>query len=149
MLFRSVTAKDQAGNQTVRTNNYAIVYAFTMAALKSPANLGAAVPVEWQLKDALGASIQSLSTLLKMESVSNGPVPASGGCQASTVGARVVLYSPATGATGGSDFRLVSGGYKFNWDSKSAIPTGKGCYTLVITLNDGSKPKLTTAVQLK
>jgi hypothetical protein len=47
-----------------------------------------------------------------MESVFNGAVPA-GGCVASSVGTKVNLYDPATGAKGGSDFRLVSGGYRF------------------------------------
>ena len=68
------------------------------------------MPVSWVLKDALGANISSLTTLVKMESVFNGAVPA-GGCVASSVGTKALLYSPATGATGGSDFRLVSGGY--------------------------------------
>jgi hypothetical protein len=83
-----------------------------------------------------------------MESVFNGPVP-QGGCVASPVGPRATLFSPATGATGGSDFRLVSGGYRFNWDTTTALGTGKGCYTVLITLNDGSAPKMTSAVQLR
>jgi hypothetical protein len=57
--------------------------------------------------------------------------------------------SSATGATGGSDFRLVSGGYRFNWNTSTASSTGRGCYSVLITLNDGSAPKLTNAVQLK
>jgi hypothetical protein len=145
----TVTARDLAGNETVRTHSYAIVYAITIAPLKTPANLGSAVPIEWALYDALGVSIQSLSTLVKMESVFNGSTVPTGGCVSSGAGPRVTLYSPATGATGGSSFRLSAGGYKFNWDSTTAVPTGKGCYTLVITLNDGSAPKLTKAVQLK
>ena len=72
---------------------------------------------------------------------------------ASTTGTYETLYSPATGATGGSNFRTVSGGYQFNWDTTTAstapIITGKGCYTVLITLNDGSNAKMTNAVQLK
>jgi hypothetical protein len=144
----TVTATDNAGNQSSKTVNYLVVYAVTISPLKSPAQLGSAVPVQWQLKDALGVAVNSLSTLLKMESVFNGPAPA-GGCSVSTTGTRTILFSPATGATGGSSFRLTTTGYQFNWDSTTAKGTGKGCYTLLLTFNDGSAPKLTTAVQLK
>ncbi len=145
----ALTATDVAGNQTTTTYNYLVVYPATISPLKSSANLVSAVPVSWQLRDALGLSISSLTTLLKMESVFNGAVPATGVCVASTTGIRQELYSPATGATGGSDFRLVTGGYRFNWDTTTALGTGEGCYTVLISLNDGSAPKLTTAVQLK
>jgi hypothetical protein len=113
------------------------------------------VPIQWALKDALGNSISSLATMLRMESVFNGPVPV-GGCVASAIGTTELLYSPATGATGGSNFRLVTGGYQFNWDTTttSTLPiiTGKGCYTVLIYLNDRpdlTNPRVTTAVQLK
>jgi VCBS repeat-containing protein len=123
-------------------------YTLILAPMKSPANLGSAVPISWQLKNSAGTFINSLSTLLKMESVFNGPVPP-GGCVASASGTTVTLYNPATGATGGSSFRLVSGGYQFNWDTTTAVPTGKGCYTILLTLNDQSAPRKTTPVQLK
>jgi hypothetical protein len=144
----TVTATDVAGNSTTAVRSYLVVYAFTLSSLKSPARLGSAVPVNWQLKDALGASIQSLTTLTTIESVFNGAAPR-GGCVASTAGVRHVLYSPATGATGGSDFRLVSGGYQFNWDTSTAQGTGAGCYTVLITLNDGSAPKMSTPVLVR
>jgi hypothetical protein len=50
------------------------------------------------------------------------------------------LYNPATGATGGSNFRLVSGGYQFNWDTTTANSTGKGCYTVIFQLKDDAGP---------
>jgi hypothetical protein len=125
----------------------AIVWTFALSPLKSPANLGSAVPITWTLQNASGGFISDLSTLLKMESVFNGPVPA-GGCVASLTGTYQTLYSPATGATGGSNFRLVSSGYQFNWATSTATNTGIGCYTVKITLNDGTA-KLTNAVQLK
>ena len=153
----TVTATDVAGNTTTVTNNYIVIYAITLPALKSPAQQGSAVPINWTLKDALGNTISNLSTLVKMESVYNGPAPA--GCSASTVGMKETLYSPATGATGGSSFRLVSGGYQFNWDTTTttrddpSIPgvdvTCKGNYTVLIHLNDGSAARSTTTVQLK
>lgn len=148
----SVRATDYAGNVGLATRSFKVVYTFTLAPLKSPATLGSAVPINWALKDPQGNIVSSLSTLIKMESVFTGAAPA-GGCVASVTGTKETLYSPATGATGGSNFRLVSGGYQFNWDTTTAstapIVTGKGCYTVLITLNDGSSPKKTNAVQLK
>jgi hypothetical protein len=144
----TVTAIDVAGNRSTLTNSYRVVYAFTVSALKTSANLGSSVPVNWQLKDALGVTINNLTTLVMMESVFTGPAPA-GGCSASSIGTRQLLYNPATGATGGSDLRLVSGGYQFNWNSSTANTTGKGCYTLLMSLNDGSAPKVVGPVQLK
>ncbi|OFW33376.1 MAG: hypothetical protein A3G76_00935 [Acidobacteria bacterium RIFCSPLOWO2_12_FULL_65_11] len=148
----AVTARDVAGNQTTTTNNYSVNYSMTLTPLKSPAQQGSAVPVVWQLKDGLGNIISSLNTLLKMESAFNGPVPP-GGCVSSAIGTKETLYSLPNGATGGSTFRLVSGGYKFNWDTTTTttlpVLTGKGCYTVLIYLNDESAAKMTTAVQLK
>jgi hypothetical protein len=152
----SVRATDVAGNVAVVTRTFKVVYAFTFSALKSPAQLGSAVPINFQLKDPLGNVVTTLTAtvpMIKMESVFNGPAP-SGGCTVkSATGTSEVLYSPATGATGGSNFRFVSGGYQFNWDTTTAktnpIITGVGCYTVVITLSDGSAPKLVGPVQLK
>ena len=161
----SVRATDAAGNATTATRNFKVVYTFTLTPLKSPATLGSAVPITWELKDPQGNIVSSLSTLIKMESVFNGAVP-SGGCVASTVGTGQgapagydTLYSPATGATGGSNFRYLPP-FRFNWDTTTAstapVITGKGCYTVLITLGGvtggvpwSMQPKLTNAVQLK
>ena len=152
----TVTAKDVAGNTTAVTRDYTVIYAMTLSPLKTPANQGSAVPVQWALKDAQGNSINSLATMLKMESVFNSAVVPAGGCVASASGTKELLYSPATGAAGGSNFRLVTGGYQFNWDTTttSTLPTitGKGCYTVLIYLNDRpdlTNPRITTPVQLK
>jgi hypothetical protein len=147
----AVRATDNAGNIGTVSRSFKVIYAFVLTPLKSPANLGSAVPIAWQLKDPLGNAVTSLSTLVQMDSVFNGSVPA-GGCLASAVGTREVLFSPATGATGGSSFRYVPP-FQFNWDSSTAatapIVTGKGCYTIQLTFSDQSTPKLTNAVQLK
>jgi hypothetical protein len=129
-----------------------IGYAVTITPLKSAAQLGSAVPVSWQLKDSLGNIVRSLSTLLKIESVFNGVAPP-GGCVASANGTRETLYNLPVGATGNSSLRLVSQGYQFNWDLTTAttvpVVTGKGCYTILLYLNDLSAARMTTAVQLK
>jgi hypothetical protein len=108
--------------------------------------------VSWQLKDSHGNAVRSLSTLLKIESVFNGSAP-SRGCVASANGTRETLYGLPEGATGSSGFRLVSQGYQFNWDTTTAttvpVVTGKGCYTILLYLNDQSAPRMTTPVQLK
>ena len=110
------------------------------------------MPVSWKLKDALGNDVVSLNTLSKMESVFNG-APPQGGCVASASGTKETLFNLPIGATGNSSFRLVSGGYQFNWDTTTTmtqpVVTGKGCYTLLIYLADPTSPKLTTPVQLK
>ncbi len=133
---------------TVKASHYSI----RIRPLKSPAQLGSAVPIIWELKDAAGNRLRSLSTLSRMESVFNGSVPP-GGCLPSANGTREVLYSFPDGATGSSSFRLVSDGYQFNWDTTTAktppVVTGKGCYTVLLFLDDQSPAKMTTSVQLK
>jgi hypothetical protein len=61
----------------------------------------------------------------------------------------VVLFSPQSGATGGTTFRydVSNNQFIFNWDTSKAN-FGTGCYTLSLQLNDGSVPK-TTWLQLK
>ena len=84
-----------------------VAYTFIPSPLKSPAKLGSAVPINWQLTDRQGNFVVSLSTLVKMESVFNGSVVPAGGCVASATGTRATLYNPPSGATGGSNCRLV------------------------------------------
>jgi len=109
-----------------------------------PANLGSAVPLKWQLRDSSGAFLTDLATTATIEAVLNpsctGPAPASG---------RINLYSPATGATGNSSFRYdaTNNQFRFNWDTSYGGIT-PGCYTVILTLNDGSQPKA-TSVQLQ
>jgi hypothetical protein len=94
------------------------------------------VPLTWQLGDANGAIISDMSSLITLTSYYTGT--ATGACTLDTPGAGVKLYSPATGATGGSDFRFVQSSlsYRFNW----ASPTLAGCYTLVWQLKDNAGP---------
>lgn len=141
------TFTDPNGNYKTASGliNDAIVWKFALFPLKSPAKLGSSVPINWTLQDASGNYITSMSTLVKLESVFNGPAPA-GGCVASLSGIYQPLYSLPNGSTGNSSFRYSSS-FTFNWDSGAAT-TGTGCYTVKITLNDGTA-KMTNAVQLK
>jgi hypothetical protein len=155
----TVTATDVAGNVTVKTHTYRVSYQVTLQPLKTPAQQGSAVPVVWQTKDGLGRVISSLGSVLKIESVFNGAAPASG-CVASAAGTRETLYQFPDGATGKSSLRFIttSQSFQFNWDttttSTAPIITGKGCYTVLIYLDDRpelplANPRMTTAVQLK
>jgi hypothetical protein len=129
-----VTATDAAGNTASATYTYFVRYNFILTPPKSSANLGSAVPLIWQLQDATGAVVSDVTSLVTLSSSFNG-LPA------------VTLYSPATGATGGSNFRFVSPNFQFNWDTSTASATGKGYYTVVFRLKDNSS--WITSVQLK
>lgn len=129
--------------------------AVTITLLKTPAQRGSAVPITWQITDGAGNAILALSTLLKMDSVFNGPAPAAG-CVPSTIGTKETLFSLPNGATGASSFRIVLGGYQFNWDTTTTMTaptiTGTGCYTVLLYLDDRpdlTNPRLTSPVQLK
>ena len=100
------------------------------------ANYGNAVPVKYQLLDYLGSNVTDLSTTILIQAVANST------CSGAPDGAATLLYSPTTGAKGGSTFRSGSSGFIFNWDT-SVVP-GTGCYTLVVQLSDGSAPRATT-----
>jgi hypothetical protein len=138
----AVTATDRAGNLATKTNTYWVVYGFVLTPPKSPAKGGSAVPLTWQLKDANGAVISELGSLITLASYYTGN--GTGACTLDTPGAGVRIYSPATGATGGSDFRFIQSSlsYRFNW----ASPTLPGCYTLVWQLKDDAGPAPSYAV---
>jgi len=104
--------------------------------------------MSWTLQNASGGFVSDLSTLVKLESVFNGSSVPNTGCVASLSGVSQTLYSLPNVATGNSSFRLVSNGYQFNWETTTATGTGTGCYTVKITLNDGTA-KMTNAVQLR
>ena len=153
----TVTATDVAGNTASATNTYAVVYNFTLTPPKSPAQLNSAVPLIWTLTDANGAFITDVSSLVSLQSVYNGQ---STSCAPSLAGTAANLYSPATGATGGSNLRNTANGFQFNWNTTTTSTTGAGCYTIVFQLKDnaGGPPGFAvldpsrlkmTAVQLK
>ena len=80
------------------------------------------------------------TTLLKavLNTACSGPAPAGA--------PEVMLYSPTGGAAGGSTFRFGSNQYVFNWDTSKGAT--KGCWEIVLQLDDGSPPKA-TIVKLK
>jgi hypothetical protein len=134
----TVNASDVAGNVAMVSNTYYVRYNPVIGQPKN-SNLGSAIPLTWALKDANGVPIIRLSTLIKLTSVFNGPRTGAS-CTVNTSGPVAQHYSPVTGATGGSDYRLVTGGYKFNWDTSSVASSGRGCYTLVWQFDDNAGP---------
>ncbi len=139
---KTFTAADVAGNTTTVT--YYVTYKFILTPPKSPAALGSAVPLIWQLTDAKGQVISDMSSLVKLFSeFTLGVQPINGVCPVTYPGANeVTLYSPATGATGNSSFRFISStkSFQFNWDTSKALATGPGCYTIVWQLKDNAGP---------
>ena len=117
---------------------------FTSPSFSGTANLGSAVPLKWRLQNFSGSFISNLSSLQSLKAVFNP------GCGGSPSGTLYVLYSPTSGATGGSTFRYDSNNnqFIFNWDTTVVAGTGPGCYTVLLQLNDGSPVKATT-VQLQ
>jgi hypothetical protein len=107
-------------------------------------NFGKVVPVKWQLTDVNNNLISSTKSLSVMVAYFNGAPPASGVCPIAISGSSILLYSPTAGAAGNSTFRYSSGQFIFNWDTSSADPYGRGCFTLSVQLNDGSAPKMTS-----
>jgi hypothetical protein len=137
------------------TESHAVHYAFVgfftpMAAagtLSSPSvspgsNYGSAVPLKFRLTDYNGATIADLAAISSILAVANAT------CSGMPSGATTLLYSPTTGATGGSTFRFDSGNQQFifNWDTTS-VP-GPGCYAVLVQPSDGSQAKA-TYIQLK
>jgi len=135
----TVTTTDNAGNSaTPKSNAYVVIYNFVLTPPKSPARLGSAVPLVWQLKDANGLVISDMNSLRYLYSVFQN-------------GTRTKLYDPATGATGKSDFRFntTTNSFQFNWDTSTVTPSpGAGFYTIEFQLNDSST-RYSTKVQLK
>jgi hypothetical protein len=100
-------------------------------------NFGKTIPIKWTLTDNNNNLISSLSSLNTMVAFFNGP-QVNGTCSINASGPSELLYSPTNGAAGNSTFRYSSGQFIFNWDTTSADPLGKGCFTLLVQLNDGS-----------
>ncbi len=68
-----------------------------------------------------------------------------GACSGQATGTVFVLYSPTSGATGGSTFRYDSTNNQFIFNmATGALTTGPGCYEVDLTLSDGSPIKATT-----
>jgi hypothetical protein len=120
----------------------------TSPSFSGSANYGSAEPLKYQLRDSSGNFLTSTSTTQLIQAVAYTPPAPPGTCSGQAMGQTLLLYSPTSGATGGSTFRYdtTNNQFIFNWDTSYA--SGAGCYEVVLTLSDGSPAKATT-VQLK
>lgn len=109
-------------------------------------NFGKALPIKWTLTDNNGNLITSLSSLSAVQAFFNG-AQVNGTCPINPSGSSELLYSPTKGATGNSTFRYSSGQFILNWDTATADSLGKGCFTLVLQLNDGSSEMTSMLIQ--
>lgn len=116
----------------------------TAGTLASPtfsgtSNYGSAQPIKWQLKDSAGNFITDLTTTTNLSAAPYAP----GVCAGQASGTPVLLYSPTTGAKGGSTFRYDSGTNQFIFNWNTGYMAGPGCYELELQLNDSSPIKAT------
>jgi hypothetical protein len=102
-------------------------------------NFGSATPVKWKLQDAAGNYVGDLTTLQVLQAA---PYPV-GVCSGPASGTPILLYSPTTGAKGGSTFRYDTGSNQFIFNWNTGYVGTKGCWELELQLNDGSAFKAT------
>ena len=127
----AVTATDNAGNSTSVTHDYTVAYDFGgfLSPVKSPNTVntgkaGRTYPVKWQLRDASGSFISSLSAI-------TGVTWNSTSCSSFAAQPSDALGTSATGGTS-LHYDAEANQFVYNW----ATPAS-GCYILHLTLNDG------------
>lgn len=114
-------------------------------------NLGKSVTAKWTLQDSNGNIVTNLNAnkifALPVNAV-NGACPLPGQLPSyqdspSSYPGAINLYSPTSGAKGGSTFRISSSGnqFIFNWDTSQV---SAGCYVFEVDLDSGQKPPRTS-----
>ncbi|GAE34445.1 hyalin [Halalkalibacter akibai JCM 9157] len=136
----TITARDIAGNETVETVNYQVVYDF--GGILQPINqngssvfkAGSTVPVKFQLKDNNGAFITDAVAKIGHSKQSNN------------VWGNVEEAVSTSAATTGNLFRYDAkdNQYIFNLNTKGL---SSGTYKLTISLNDGTTQEVVISLR--
>jgi len=133
----TVTAADQAGNQSSQACAYRVIYDFLgtggfAAPVEGPpavntAKAGSTVPVKWQLPNGSGGFISdpgAVSAVQFQKSACQGFSALENPVSTETSGASGLHYDTATNQ------------FIYNW--KTAKSMAGSCYTMILRLNDGS-----------
>jgi len=135
----TVTARDNRGNEATNNCTYQVIYDFLGAGgfqppvddppITNTAKAGSSVPVKWQLPNGNGGFISDLGAVISIKFQQ----------MACSNFANTLTDPVETTATGNTGLRydFTSNQYVYNWQT-SKIWAGK-CYTLNLTLNDGSR----------
>ena len=102
-------------------------------------NLGSAVPIKWRLSDFEGTYIVKRRAAKSLAASFNPD------CSGMPEGPEVQLFSPVSGAPGGSTLRFDRGNgrFDFNFDTTAVQEIGPGCYSIILELDDDSEPRST------
>jgi len=129
------SATDKAGNTTSTNGTYSVKYRFDgflqpindtahqVGASTSIFKAGSTVPVKFQLKNAAGAVVQSVTAPIWLTPV-----------KGNATNAPVDETSTAVGADSGSTYRSDGGQYIYNW--KTGCASGN-YWRIGVTLDDG------------
>jgi hypothetical protein len=151
----TVTFTDASGNPDTETfvlTVEPITYTFagffspmvTAGTIASPSNSGLfnhgkAIPIKWSLTLG-GVIVSDLTSLSGLRAV---PGNWTGTFCSPNGGTTLFLLDPVTGRpTGSSEYRFSSSQFVFNWDTSATVRTS--CYTIILTLNDGTPARATT-----
>jgi len=125
-------AKDNAGNAAPKMSvTYTVGYVFNgflapmSPGIAGPFKAGSTVPLKWQLNNASGGAVGSLSSIKSVQMAYNGD------CAGSPDQPPIVADSP-----GNSGLRFDGTQFGFNWKTPSGAPAG--CYSVLVGLDDGT-----------
>ena len=128
----AVNATDVAGNPASLTHTYAVQYSFLgffspvdNLPVLNGVNAGRAIPLKWELRDALGNPVLNLANVAGITYVQIA-------CGSESVDPMEYVADDS----GTSELRLTATGYHFNWKTEKGF--ANRCYTLRVALNDST-----------
>ena len=122
-------ARDTSGNTADAVSvSYQVVYGSSGLLVPAGAGSGGTVPVKWQLRDSKGNLITSTASVL--------------GLLAGPCGGTMQPAMPLSNTT--LRFDPTAGQFVFNWATRNLAD---GCYTFVVSLDDGTMPAVNVQVK--